>query len=133
MKEDDYEVNYIDPSKADEIVVINPNQIKSATDNEGTFSTENDDIRFNKDQDGLFDILDFMSKIKITIGESKREFISKFKGEYYIPKNISVDEIEKYRIANLLPQGIFNITENKNSTTIAINESALVDAIERND
>ena len=30
-----------------EIIVFSPNQIKSATDNAGTFSTENDDIRFS--------------------------------------------------------------------------------------
>ena len=32
----------------DEIVVYNPNQIKSATDNIGTFSSENDDIRYRE-------------------------------------------------------------------------------------
>lgn len=34
-----------DADKAKEIVVTNPNQIKSATDNNGMFSTENDDIQ----------------------------------------------------------------------------------------
>ena len=31
-----------------ELVVFNPNQVKSATDNIGAFSAENDDIRFRK-------------------------------------------------------------------------------------
>ena len=34
-------------TKAREIVVVNPNQIKSATDNSGAFSTTNDDIRYS--------------------------------------------------------------------------------------
>ena len=34
-------------TKAREIVVVNPNQIKSATDNIGTFSTTNNDIRYS--------------------------------------------------------------------------------------
>lgn len=51
-KEEAYLVNskdgIIDLVEDYEFVVSNPNQIKSATDNIGTFSTENDDIRFRK-------------------------------------------------------------------------------------
>lgn len=37
---------------SDEYIAFNPNQIKSATDNNGMFSTENDDIRMFKTPDG---------------------------------------------------------------------------------
>ena len=36
----------------DEIIVFNPNQIKSATDNVGTFSSESNDIRFSISDNG---------------------------------------------------------------------------------
>lgn len=51
----------------DEVVVKNPNQIKSATDNIGTFDGNNPDIRYSKD-----DKIDFDDK-KITIGMSDSE------------------------------------------------------------
>jgi hypothetical protein len=37
-----------DGLKQDEIVVFNPNQVKSATDNVGTYDTNNDDIRYQR-------------------------------------------------------------------------------------
>ena len=45
-KEAGYDGEFMDYD--DTIVANSPNQIKSATDNAGTFSTENDDIRFRK-------------------------------------------------------------------------------------
>ena len=41
------------------------NQIKSATDNIGTFSTDSDNIYYNKESEGLFNLLDEMSKTKL--------------------------------------------------------------------
>jgi hypothetical protein len=44
-------------SKGFEIAVKDPNQIKSSTDNVGTFSRENNDIRYNKDAKQYYDYL----------------------------------------------------------------------------
>lgn len=43
--------NLYDPYLANNYGVFNPNQIKSATDNVGTFSRTNDDIRYNRNDD----------------------------------------------------------------------------------
>lgn len=55
LSEDNREVELLD-----EIVVYNPNQIKSATDNVGTFSEKNDDIMFNKKTQ--IDVFNFIKK-----------------------------------------------------------------------
>lgn len=53
-----YNVN--DPIKSDDYIVFEPNQIKSATDNVGTFSTEDNDIRYREaveqDMTSMFDV-----------------------------------------------------------------------------
>ena len=47
--------NLYDPYLANNYGVFNPNQIKSATDNVGTFSRTNDDIRYNRNIDSQND------------------------------------------------------------------------------
>ena len=49
-------------------IIHNPNQVKSATDNVGTFSRENDDIRFSK-SDG--EIYGFTNEGKIVLNKDK--------------------------------------------------------------
>lgn len=46
----------------DEYVISNPNQIKSATSNIGTFSTENDDIRFRTVPNSSWSIVDSQAR-----------------------------------------------------------------------
>ena len=43
---------------SDEYIAFNPNQIKSATDNIGTFSRINDDIRYREVPNSSFESLD---------------------------------------------------------------------------
>lgn len=45
----------IAPEAQDSYIVFNPNQIKSATDNTGAFSKENDDIRFSRKENSDLD------------------------------------------------------------------------------
>lgn len=111
----------------------NGEPFKSVIDSISSSYTQNDNITYNKDQEGLFNLLDYMSKIKVVIDGANRELISKFKGQYYIPKSISLEEIERYRESHLLPIGIFNIIKRQSSTIITINEDVLIDAVERNE
>ena len=50
VESEGYDGVYYNGDLRQEAVVFSPNQIKSATDNIGTFSTENDDIRFFRDK-----------------------------------------------------------------------------------
>ena len=130
-----------------EIVVPDANQIKSATDNVGTFSTESDDIRFNiQTEEGIYDVLDFLSKtLKDSNGVS---LIHKYEGEYYLSKtafggmsSVSVgeayDKIQtqlEYALTRYnLPINLFNIIQGKASRRITINNEALKDTIARNE
>lgn len=130
-----------------ETVVYNPNQIKSATDNTGTYSTENDDIRFNiQTEEEVYDVLDFLTKtLKDPNGV---RLIHKYEGEYYLSKtafggmsSVSVEDaynkiqtqldyaLQRYN----LPLNLFNLTQGKASRKVTINEAALKDAISRNE
>ena len=128
-------------------VSFDSNQIKSATDNIGTFSTESDNIRFNiQTEEEIYDVLDFLSKtLKDTNGVS---LIHKYEGEYYLSKtafggmsSVSVgeayDKIQtqlEYALTRYnLPINLFNIIQGKASRRIAINSEALKDSISRNE
>lgn len=57
LKGSEYGVAYINETEdagSTSYIVFNPNQVKSATDNIGTFSRENDDIRFEKSSKSEF-------------------------------------------------------------------------------
>ena len=130
-----------------EYVVRNPNQIKSATDNVGTFSTESDNIRFNiQTKEEIYNVLDFLSKtLKDPNGV---RLIHKYEGEYYISKtafggmsSVSVEEAYdkiqtqlEYALTRYnLPINLFNITQGRASRKITINEEALKDIISRSE
>lgn len=130
-----------------EIVVPDANQIKSATDNVGTFSTESDDIRFNiQTKEEIYDVLNFLSKtLKDSNGVS---LIHKYEGEYYLSKtafggmsSVSVGEaydkiqtqLEYALTRHNLPINLFNIIQGKSSRRITINNDALKDTIARNE
>ena len=130
-----------------EYVVRNPNQIKSAIDNVGTFSTESDDIKFNiQTEEEIYNVLDFLSKtLKDPNGV---RLIHKYEGEYYISKtafggmsSVSVEEeydkiqtqLEYALIRYNLPINLFNIIQGRASRRITINEGALKDTISRNE
>lgn len=128
-------------------IIHNANNVKSATDNVGTFSTESDDIRFNiQTEEEIYDVLDFLSKtLKDSNGVS---LIHKYEGEYYLSKtafggmsSVSVgeayDKIQtqlEYALTRYnLPINLFNIIQGKASRRITINNAALKDTIARNE
>lgn len=123
-------------------VVTNPNQIKSATDNVGTFSRENDDIRFNREAKDVFDVLSYTAKTlkyiqnPTNITDSRtREVVSKIHGKFYLTKSdvkSAERELENYRLANRLPKGIFHLEAKGKSIEVTLDKSVLIDAIERN-
>ena len=60
-----------DPNEITELVVTEPNQIKSATDNVGTFSRENDDIRYSRVKTELDNkVAEFADAINKSIAET---------------------------------------------------------------
>ena len=80
-------------SNGTEYVVFNPNQIKSATDNVGTFSKENNDIRYNLTP--VKEIFDFLTKTKLELlHQTNEKWLSnefktlahKFENGYWITK-----------------------------------------------
>ena len=58
-----FNVAYDEDYKYDELVVFNPNQIKSATDNIGTFDANNPDIRYRETNITLKDIQQYHKEI----------------------------------------------------------------------
>ena len=88
-----------------EIIVFNPNQIKSATDNVGTFSTTNDDIRYrttDSSRERMFkqEAQRFLNNFGITIKEYEEYDNSE------IPLFDAVNRVINIRNANDLSEGM---------------------------
>ena len=130
-----------------EIVIPNANQIKSATDNIGTFSESTDDIRFNiRTEKEIYNVLEYYKEI--LKDPNGVHLIHKYNGEYYFSKTAfggmstrSVEEaydkiqeqLDYILIRHNLPINLFNTNKGKASRKITINESALKDSISRNE
>ena len=113
----------------EEYIVFNASQIKSATDNSGAFSTENNNIRANLESSGIENLLDYISRE----GRDKfGELISKYNGRYYRTIKTPEDEIERLRETSLLPKGIFKYPKEGTGREIILDNSVLNDYIERN-
>ena len=130
-----------------EIVIPNANQIKSATDNIGTFSESTDDIRFNiRTEEEIYDVLEYY---KETLKDPNGvHLIHKYNGEYYFSKTAfggmstrsvkeAYDKIQEQLdyilIRHNLPINLFNTNQGKASRRIDINSEALKDSISRNE
>ena len=130
-----------------EIVIPNANQIKSATDNIGTFSESTDDIRFNiRTEEEIYDVLEYY---KETLKDPNGvHLIHKYNGEYYFSKTAfggmstrsvkeAYDKIQEQLdyilIRHNLPINLFNTNQGKASRRITINSEALKDSISRNE
>lgn len=135
------------PSEGWEYMVYRSNQIKSATNNIGTFSTESDDIRFNiQTEEEIYDVLEYY---KETLKDPNGvHLIHKYNGEYYFSKTAfggmstrSVKEVydkiqeqlDYILIRHNLPINLFNTNQGKASRRITINSEALKDSISRNE
>ena len=135
------------PSEGWEYMAYRSNQIKSATDNVGTFSESSDDIRFNiKTEEEIYNVLEYY---KETLKDPNGvHLIHKYNGEYYFSKTAfggmstrSVEEaydkiqeqLDYILIRHNLPINLFNTNQGKASRKITINESALRDSISRNE
>lgn len=90
-------------------------------------------VSMNREVDGMLDLLDTMSKVKIGNYSRNGELLSYFKGQYYVPKGTSIQEIENFRERNLLPKGLFEVIKNPNSTVVMVNQEVLQDTIARNE
>jgi hypothetical protein len=130
-----------------EIVVPDANQIKSATDNVGTFSTESDDIRFNiQTEEDIYNVLDYFAEV--LKDENGISLIHKKYGKYFLTKSAfggttsisaadAFDKIQEHLnyalLRHNLPINLLEISKGKASKMVSINEAALKDTISRND
>lgn len=80
-------------SNVEVIVITNPNQIKSATDNTGKFSAKNDDIRFSR-SDTAGNTMNNDSIIMTDGTSNYIETANKKIADPYIPKKLSQKEFE---------------------------------------
>jgi len=58
----------------DEVVVFSPNQIKSATKNQGTFDPNNPDIRYQKNQDRITSLADRLNDVMEATTKLRKSF-----------------------------------------------------------
>lgn len=120
-----------------EIIVLNPNQIKSATDNVGTFSTQNNDIRYNKNANQKDNVIKVLENLGFAHKRYGLYFITKgkFKTDYnttYSYNNV-VRVVRQALIKNGILPDIVNFTLSKthNSVYVNINEN-VTDVIAQN-
>ena len=121
-------------SKGKEYVVFNPNQIKSATDNTGEFSTTNDDIRFSRFPREFKDYLDYLKNLG---------YIHSYKGNLLIStgdidKGTKLDRINYVKslitrslINSGFPVDAITYRDTENGSTLHVEEGSLKDKIER--
>ena len=101
-----------------EVVVVKPNQIKSATDNIGTFSTLSDNIYYN------------LSSKSITKDLKDKGLIHAYNGELYVTKKgvESLEDIENYFIEKMMRLGYsedsYDLDRTTNGVRVVINEGS---------
>lgn len=126
-------------------MAIEPNQIKSAEKNIGSFSREDNNIYHNKSLNDIKSIKSFLKSLKgyfyhqkSNSWNSEKEYkslISQFRKRLYIPKlKANFQEEAKKALEEILQanglQDVVEIKNNPNSTEIVINESNIKDYIE---
>ncbi|GAB6121094.1 MuF-C-terminal domain-containing protein [Dysgonomonas termitidis] len=99
LKSEGYDGVYFNGDFREETVVFDPNQIKSATENTGDFSSESEDIRFQAVEDIAEDLNSGISKedAKRLDKKLRRDF-NKFREAYFdrwLPTKIFLDTLRK--------------------------------------
>ncbi|MDR0429322.1 MAG: hypothetical protein LBH58_02445, partial [Tannerellaceae bacterium] len=82
--------------EGDELVVFNPNQIKSATNNNGNFNKESDDIRFHTEQSDASDAVEsLIDRLKQT-GLAKEVIADEKKMREYLEKHLGEEDAGRF-------------------------------------
>lgn len=121
-----------------EWVVKKPNQIKSATDNIGTFSNENDDIRYNRGANVKVNIIKILENLGFVHKKYDLYFITKGKFKTNENTTYSYNNLVNIVQQKLISAGIspdlinFKLSKSGNSIQVSINENT-TDVISQND
>ena len=115
----------------------NPELSNTEIEHEATIEKINqlNSVRKNKSVEGLYDVLNELSRQTYTDPYGRHELLSKFHDRYYIPKGTNID-LTIQKLNNLgrfyqLPEGYYKIINNPNSTEVQLNPQKLKDHIAR--
>lgn len=122
---------------ANDYITSKPNQIKSATDNVGTFSTQNNNINYNKNADQKDSAIKVLENLGFVHKRYGLYFITKGKFKTNYNTTYSYNSIVKVVKQALIKNGIlpdivdFKLSKTGNSVYVNINEN-ITDAIAQN-
>lgn len=124
-------------NKSDIFIAFNSNQVKSATDNVGTFSTQNDNINYNKNTDQKDSAIKVLENLGFVHKRYGLYFITKGKFKTNYNTTYSYNNIVRIVRQSLVKNGIlpdivdFKLSKTGNSVYVNINEN-ITDAIAQN-